>query len=281
MERRQLQGVHELSYLCGEGGSTQAPVVFVHGLGDDALTWAQFGQAVGDRTWYALDLPGHGFSAHQAQYSFDDDAAALAEFVLSVSGPSVLVGHSRGGLVISLVASRRPDLVTGMFLEDVTPMFWHPSNPRDQPFFASVFRTAALAVEAAANEHDANWIVDQIAALPHDREASFGQVLTIDGIREWAEAVTRFDPGMFGVKAKFGPPNESPEAILSAIGSPVHLAHGETQSGGVVSSAELDWFHRTARSPSSTVFPGLGHFVRAARPSEFSADLTAFLQRLD
>ncbi|APU13603.1 MULTISPECIES: alpha/beta fold hydrolase [Actinoalloteichus] len=110
--------------------------VLVHGSGSNSFMWAPIQRELallGHRS-HAVDLPGHGFDAHysaayQAPQDLDAWAAepsnlagvTLADNVAEVldvartvgrHGPVVLVGASLGGLTISGVADRAPELIS-------------------------------------------------------------------------------------------------------------------------------------------------------------------------
>ncbi|WP_410600496.1 alpha/beta fold hydrolase [Amycolatopsis sp. lyj-90] len=109
--------------------------VLVHGSNSASFTWGPLQRELallGHRT-LAVDLPGHGFSAgFQAAYQAPQDLAALAsapsnqagvtaaeavEHVMdivrevAVHGPVILVGHSRGGVVLTGVGNAVPELI--------------------------------------------------------------------------------------------------------------------------------------------------------------------------
>ncbi|MDA0567021.1 alpha/beta hydrolase [Streptomonospora sp. S1-112] len=108
--------------------------VFVHGTHANAYYWSWFCQelALRGRRALAVDLPGHGVDAVLPDAYQRQDLAALpaepsplakltaedyADHVEEVvrrarrNGPVVLVGHSQGGVTLSLVGNRVPDLI--------------------------------------------------------------------------------------------------------------------------------------------------------------------------
>jgi pyruvate dehydrogenase E2 component (dihydrolipoamide acetyltransferase) len=111
-------GGRRLRYLeLGEGDGV--PVLLVHGFGADLNTW-MFNQpalAAGRRA-LALDLPGHGGSAKEVGAG---DAESLTDAVegaletLDIQRVH-LVGHSMGGAIAALIASRRPERVASLTL---------------------------------------------------------------------------------------------------------------------------------------------------------------------
>ena len=110
-----------LAYL--EWGPSDAPpVVMIHGILDQALTWdlvAQHLVSLGHRI-IAPDLRGHGLSAHNegsegySLLSFCADLADLAEHLRL--DHFVLAGHSLGSLVSVVYASCFPQRVAGLVL---------------------------------------------------------------------------------------------------------------------------------------------------------------------
>jgi pimeloyl-ACP methyl ester carboxylesterase len=82
-------------------GPSDAPVVvLIHGLGGSHHTWDRVLPLIEPHARvHAFDLSGSD--------SIEQDADQAAELV---PGPVVLVGHSRGGLVVTAIAERQPDL---------------------------------------------------------------------------------------------------------------------------------------------------------------------------
>lgn len=102
-------GGYTLRYL--RRGSGAETVVLVHGFGGDLDNWQfTYDALAGNRTVYALDLPGHGESTKRLQRGdFDDLAAALAAFMDALSIERAhLVGHSLGGALAIALAQQYP-----------------------------------------------------------------------------------------------------------------------------------------------------------------------------
>jgi pimeloyl-ACP methyl ester carboxylesterase len=99
----------------GHGPEGATPVWFVHGLAGASTDWTRLSAALsGVATGYSLDLPGSGRSdpPPQGRYSPQADADITAAAIDQLTGgPVHLVGNSYGGVVATLVAARRPDLV--------------------------------------------------------------------------------------------------------------------------------------------------------------------------
>ncbi|HUI49440.1 MAG TPA: alpha/beta hydrolase [Acidimicrobiia bacterium] len=104
-------------------GSGPPELVLVHGGAQNAHTWDTVALAL-DRPLVAIDLPGHGHSAHREDHAYwpGENAIALEQAVRELAPKAKLVvGMSLGGLSVLALADRAPDLVRSLVLVDVTP----------------------------------------------------------------------------------------------------------------------------------------------------------------
>ena len=92
-------------------------LVLVHGAGGDHTHWpAELRRLVGFNV-SALDLPGHGRSAGQAEASVEAYADHVDLFLQTLGwGPAIVMGHSMGGAIAQVLALRRPAWLTGVVL---------------------------------------------------------------------------------------------------------------------------------------------------------------------
>lgn len=94
--------------------------VFIHGWACDASTWdAQVASLAEKYRCVNINLRGRGGSENVAPY----DVSTAARDVIAImeelaTGPSVLCGHSLGGLVALLVNHYSPELVLGIVMGD-------------------------------------------------------------------------------------------------------------------------------------------------------------------
>jgi pimeloyl-ACP methyl ester carboxylesterase len=95
------------------------PVLAIHGITSSSRTWPFVADAL-DNPIFAPDLRGRGRSNQlpgpvgMAQHA--EDCAAVIE--ATADAPLVVVGHSMGGFVATVLAARRPDLVRALVLVD-------------------------------------------------------------------------------------------------------------------------------------------------------------------
>ena len=122
LKRARVDGA-EINYVDlrppGHDGQSQAPVVFVHGLGGQWQNWLENLLPVGlDRRVVALDLPGFGCSSMLSDRitinAYGRCVEALCERL--DLGPVALVGNSMGGFIGAEVAIQFPARVERLVL---------------------------------------------------------------------------------------------------------------------------------------------------------------------
>lgn len=104
-----------------EAGSGQPAVLLAAGARDTCVTWAPVLPLItGATRVIAYDRAGLGASdPDPALPTADRQAADLAAVIAgSGAGPCIVAGHSWGGLLAQLLASRHPELVAGLVLVD-------------------------------------------------------------------------------------------------------------------------------------------------------------------
>lgn len=103
------------------GDPVDPGLLFIHGGAAHAHWWSHVAPSFLTRySAVAIDLSGHGDSAHRDEYSLDgwcDEVVAVIEAAELRQSP-VLVGHSMGGFVTAATAARHPDRVAGAVIID-------------------------------------------------------------------------------------------------------------------------------------------------------------------
>ncbi len=90
-------------------GPRDAPcLVWIHGLGESSVSWEPVIDALPEYAHVLVDLPGYGRSPWPDEIvGLTEVAARLARW-LANERPSVLIGHSMGGVLATLVAELAP-----------------------------------------------------------------------------------------------------------------------------------------------------------------------------
>jgi 3-oxoadipate enol-lactonase len=154
----------DIAYTAAGSG---APVVLVHGLAGDRISWsAQLGSLDGFRT-VAYDLRGHGSTTlGNAEGTLAQLGGDLLGFLEHVTGPATVVGFSLGGTVALWAAAQRSELVT----------------------HAVVLGTSSVVGRAAAN-----YYADRIAKAANTSSEEFRSALRDDTAAAIATATHRLD----------------------------------------------------------------------------------------
>ena len=242
-----------------ESGAGDTALVFLHYWGGTAQTWQPVIDALPmDVRMIALDARGWGRSDRPVD---GYDIATLAGDVEAAIGALaldryVLVGHSMGGKVAQLLASRRPAGLAGLIL--VAP------SPAQGKQLAAAERDGMMS--AYANADAAGWTIDNVLserALSPDLRQK-----VIAGSVEGAPAAKAAWPA--SVIA------EDVSADLARIDVPVLVIGGEKDK---VDSVEM---LRSIVMPSLpgavlAVIPGVGHLLPLEAPVDVARHIAHFL----
>jgi pimeloyl-ACP methyl ester carboxylesterase len=124
-QSRSLPGSDGLSIHLLEWSREGVGLLLLHGFGNEAHIWDDFAPAVAPyyRT-VALDLRGHGDSAHDPQRRYDYESHVRDVETVSAAleiDRLVLIGHSLGGRISTLFAAKHPERMAGLVLVDAGP----------------------------------------------------------------------------------------------------------------------------------------------------------------
>ncbi len=124
-EKTFATGAVTLNYL-DYGSSAAAPMVMLHG---GAWRWQEYLSLIPSlaQRWHvhALDLRGNGRSGWVPDtYRLQDFVEDNAAFVRRLNAPTVVVGHSIGGVIALMLAARHPDQMKALIIEDAPPYSW-------------------------------------------------------------------------------------------------------------------------------------------------------------
>jgi pimeloyl-ACP methyl ester carboxylesterase len=198
VEANQLLRVNGTTYaLSDRGGHGREPevvVFFLHDLFQDREIFSPQVAALVERghRCIAIDVPGHGMSAHpSAGWTLDSLTADISVLIGElVASPVAFVGLGLGGMVGLRLAARRPDLVS---------------------------RLAVLAIDAALiNRDDIVHLLGDVRAMTLVLYGEEDEVTPPDRAREIAEGVPR--ARLVAVpRAAHHPTLEAPEMTTKAL----------------------------------------------------------------
>lgn len=199
------------------GGAGDRLLVLLHGLGANSSVWLSFIALLEQRwegRWLAPDFRGHGRSVYEGPYNFDTHAADIAALIADEpTGSVTLLGHSFGGPVAALVASRpcaaqvRHVLAFGIKIDWTEAEIAKAREVATRP--ARDFSTRDEAIDRYLKISGLHGLVD-----PTSSEAISGVIKTAGGFR------VAMDPAAYGA---VGP---SIEDIFKRCRVPLRLAAG-------------------------------------------------------
>ena len=123
-------GQYRIHYYAAGSGQ---PIVLLHGMGSDALFWADYVPALAAHgRVYAIDLLGHGSSDHpDVDYRATLQAQVVRDFLDSQNIQQAdLVGVSMGAFVALHAARLWPDRVRRLVAADSGGIIFNPSAPQ-------------------------------------------------------------------------------------------------------------------------------------------------------
>lgn len=105
-------------------GPSDAPnVLCLHGISNSRDTWQETVEHLHDRfrVW-TLDFRGHGHSDRAISYLVEDYASDAAAMLDAIGQPTIIIGHSLGGIVAAYLAQQPQINLKAVLLED-PPMY--------------------------------------------------------------------------------------------------------------------------------------------------------------
>ncbi len=139
-------------------------LVFLHALGMSAASWVLVRARLGDVPSVALDLPGFGAEGAEGIGDVAEMVAAVRP-VVAEAGPCVLVGHSMGGKIATIVAAQAGDAVAGVVLVAASPPAPEPMDEARRNRMIGWFASGGIAAPDAAAFVDANCAAQLTPAL--------------------------------------------------------------------------------------------------------------------
>lgn len=266
----------KLNYL--DYGTTSAdPIVMLHG---GAWRWQEYLSLIpslGQR-WhtYALDLRGNGRSGWTPEaYRLQDFTQDNVEFVSGLKAPAILVGHSIGGVIALMVASRCPDKMKALIVEDAPVSLDNYKGFIDSN--RDMFSRWLELKKAAQSEEE--------LALALAVEYGDYPAATSPWIIFFAGCLWQIDPTFFNALLyDFNGFIEGYDCktILGKIKCPVLFLRGETRLGAVMTDDEFSWLQESFSNVECIQIKSVGHLLHLESHGQTAvlAEMTAFLERV-
>ena len=259
------------------------PLLFLHGLGQSRDTWEEGAHRLMDRyqVW-TLDFRGHGHSDHVGtSYDLEGYRSDAVVALAAIARPTLIVGHSLGGVVAGLAAQTGDPKVRAVYLEDPP---WYMGEPSEWQ------RTDTAELFASIRARQTSWrkdntplavILDVLANAPSPMGGvakdhilprqllSQASALQRQDNRCWALASPEVDDLMVPV------PREQP------LLRPAIVIQSDARFGAVFLSGHETRFAKTSPRAEIVRYEGAGHSPHRsfAYEDRFYTDLETFASR--
>lgn len=242
-------------------GGAKPPIVLLHGLMGSGACWTPLARALeGAFDVIMPDARGHGgSSAPDHGYRYDDHAGDVMGLIrgLALSRP-VLLGHSMGGMVAAVVASRGAGIIRGLVLVD--PTFLSPERQRE------------VRDSDVADQHRRVLGMQKTDLVAQARARHPHRSPEIIELQAEAKLKTRMDA--FDVLT---PPNPAYRDVVSAIEVPSLLVIGDSPVVTIEMATELRSLNPRVRIEQ---IQDAGHGLPFEQPERLGAVVLSFLRAL-
>ena len=249
-KKENIQGVDFAYSVEGEG----LPVILMHGWGCNRTTVASIEkQLVGQFKVYNVDFPGFGESTEPGEVWGVDDYTRLIEEMVRREGivNPILIGHSFGGRVGILYASRNP--VNKLILVDAAGI--KPRRTVKYYFKVYSYKVYKHLLWAVCGRERGEKILNRYRS------------------RVGSSDYTQASPRMRAIMSRVV--NEDLKHCLPAIKCPTLMIWGENDTATPLSDAKI--MERMIPGSGLVSFPGCGHYSFLDNPVQFAAVLRSFV----
>jgi pimeloyl-ACP methyl ester carboxylesterase len=262
-------------------GPAGAPdILCLHGLSGSRDTWEETVRRLDNRyrVW-TLDFRGHGHSDRAESYRIADYVADAAAALSAIGRPTIVIGHSLGGVTAASLAQGPHPRVLAVFLED-PPMYLGEPSEWEKGIYATVFPIVRdKEIELRSAGADLAAYVAFAAQTPAVQGGVAADHIAQRHLESIGSALQRHDPATWApildltAFATFGAslPMRAPAMVIQAdpaLGPALMEGHEQ---------------RLLAATPSAEVirYAGATHRVHATRATEprFLDDVEAFVAR--
>jgi esterase len=240
-------------------------LLILHGLFGSAANWGRIARELAaDHRVIVADLRNHGASPHAPDTGYPAMAADVAALLerLSPDAPVTLLGHSMGGKTAMRFALEHPGRVARLLVVDIAPRAYR-GNQDDVVAALRRLDLDALPSRAAADARLAQWIPD-----PSLRAFLLTNLVQAEGRLRWRINLPVLADGLAEIEA-FPTPGgavyDGPVRFIAGRDSDYLQPDDPERIRALFPRATLAWID------------GAGHWVHAAQPEAFLAEVRAFL----
>jgi pimeloyl-ACP methyl ester carboxylesterase len=281
-EKRFHSGAVEINYA--EGPNNGPPLLLLHGI---TQRWQAFIQILPALTLnhhvFAPDFRGHGRSGRvKGAYRGEDYGNDTLAFIDNVIGaPTIVFGHSLGGMVSLHLSANFPDRLRAQVLGD-NMIFGSDLNGT---VFPSMFTQVRDILRSGVSYDDLRRLLpDMSLESPLYGKIAFKSIPGCDDpyLSAWARSLSMLDPEVIEMTLdKRAFEGWDPATLVKGIRCPTLLMQADPKMGGVMSDNDIVRVRELCPGVQVTRLSGIGHSLHMYEAAPVVRALTNFLLTLE
>lgn len=264
-------------------GDSGPPLLLIHGVTRAGIDWlpiapflSQFGQL------HAIDQRGHGRSQHAlSSYRVRDYLSDACDYLDRIGQPTLVVGHSLGGMVAAGLAAERPDLVRAVVMED--PTFEMTGTRIHETFFPDLFN--AYLPHAGSNRpvgEVAKALAGALVGAPGGPRVPLGVTRDAATLRFTAASLKQLDPNVLRMILDGHWLNGFDiAAVLAAVQCPALLLQADFAAGGALPDDYARTLADQIRDVTHVRLARVGHNIHTMATESMRRIVAAFIAALE
>lgn len=244
------------------------PVVMLHGLFGNGLTWNRLAMAINHVfDVYLPDARGHGLSECPPEgHTLDELTRDAAEFIRNLNlEPAIVIGHSMGAATAAKLSADFPDLVSAMILIDPP---WYPAYMMTEEFGE---KASADFIDTLQRYQKMSY--EELAAEARRIHPNWAE----DDIRPWVKSEQQMNPAFLDGITTI-PINW--EAIADRVSKPCLIMTGNNDLGAIVTPETLKTMLERHPNWDATYYESSGHNIQRDDFKRTRTDVLRYLRRL-
>ena len=232
---------------------------------------------------FAPDFRGHGLSGRVKDgYRGEDYSHDIIEFIEQViKEPTIIFGHSLGGMISVYVAGCRPDLVRALIVGDV----WFFSGNVNRSMYVEMFqKTLALVQSSGSYEELRHALPEMTLHSPVYGDVAMKSLPKFDEpyLNAWARSLSQLDPETLSMTLeRRGIEGWRPEEFLRNIKCPTLLMQADPKMGGLMSDDDVKRARELLEDSQYVRMEGIGHSLQMSEATPVLRVLGNFLGSLE
>ncbi len=250
-------------------------VVLVHGLGSSPRVWRGLVQALPGYRYHLVQVKGFAGVPAEANAGTGPVASPVAEEIAryigeSIGRPAALIGHSMGGTIAMMVASRHPERVSRLMVVDMLPYLGDMFGPGQS---AEGLRAVAEQVRAGISD-------SPMDAYRARNEQTLAGMIATESERPAAIADTMASDRSVSGRSMYELITTDLKPELARITAPTTVLY-VTPFGAPLTDAQMDQYYqlsyRNLAGARLQRVPNARHFIMYDQPDVFLREVRSFL----